>query len=74
MFNTTDVETLGVIKNETYLMTNVGGGLKWFAARHWGLRGDYRLLMIRSKETAPAFFGQELRLAHRFYGAVLITY
>jgi hypothetical protein len=75
MINTSDVEVLGINRNETYLMTNVGGGLKWFAARHWGLRGDYRLLMVRSKETAPEFFGrQEMRLAHRVYGALLLTY
>jgi hypothetical protein len=75
MINTTDVEVLGVTRNDTYLMTNAGGGVKWFAARHWGLRADYRLLMIRSKDTAPEFFGrQELRLAHRIYGAFMITY
>jgi hypothetical protein len=75
MFNTPDVEALGVVKNETYLMTNAGGGVKWFAARHWGLRGDYRLLMIKNKDTAPEFFGrQELRLAHRVYGGLVLTY
>jgi hypothetical protein len=75
MFNTTDVENLGIVKNETYLMTNVGGGLKWFPARHWGVRGDYRLMMVRSNDTAPDFFGrQETRLAHRVYGALILTY
>jgi hypothetical protein len=75
ILNTNDAEALGIMKNETYLMTNVGGGLKWFAARHWGVRGDYRLMVIRDKDTAPEFFGrQELRYGHRVYGALLLTY
>jgi hypothetical protein len=75
MFNTTAVENLGIVRNETYLMTNVGGGLKWFASRHWGARGDYRLMMVPSKDAAPEFFGrQELRFAHRVYGALIFTY
>ena len=34
-------------------------GVKWFAGRHWGVRADYRLFMVKHKDTAPAFFGQE---------------
>ena len=68
-----DVEALGVTKNETFLTGNVGGGLKWFATRHIGLRADYRMLMVKSKDNAPAFFGQENRCGHRIYGGLLFT-
>ena len=42
-------------------------------AGRWGLRGDYRFIGVRSKNDAPAFFGQETRYGHRVYGAVLIN-
>jgi hypothetical protein len=51
------VDALGVTNYETYLTGNVGGGLKWFSTRHFGLRGDYRLFMVKNKDTAPRFFG-----------------
>jgi hypothetical protein len=57
LFETAD---LGVDQNETFLTSNVGGGVKWYAGR-WGLRGDYRLVGVQSKDDAPAFFGQESR-------------
>ncbi len=75
MFDTSDVANLGVTTTETYFTGNAGGGLKWFAARHWGLRADYRLFIIRNKDAAPLFFGQEdLRYGHRVYGGVVLTY
>src|SRR5215471_6882196 len=50
----------------------IGGvGVKWFTGR-WGLRGDYRFIAVQSKDSAPAFFGQETRYGHRVYGAVLV--
>jgi hypothetical protein len=75
MFNTTDVANLGVTANETYFTGNLGGGLKWFSTRHWGVRGDYRFITIKSKDTAPLFFGQqETRYGHRIYGGLVWTY
>jgi hypothetical protein len=75
MINTTDVESLGILKNERYLMTNIGGGLKLFSSNNWGVRGDYRFLMIRDRDDAPAFFGrQEMRFGHRFSAALIVTY
>lgn len=64
--------TLGINGTETFLTGNVGGGLKWYAGR-WGLRGDYRFVAVRSKDDAPAFFGQETRYGHRVYGGVLLN-
>jgi opacity protein-like surface antigen len=65
---------LGVTSDETFLSGNVGGGVKWYAPnKRWGLRGDYRLAMTRSKDDAPEFFGRETRYAHRVYGGVIIN-
>jgi len=65
---------LGINSAETFLTGNAGGGVKWYAANgRWGLRGDYRFMATRSKDDAPAFFGQETRYGHRVYGAVLIN-
>jgi Outer membrane protein beta-barrel domain len=65
---------LGIVDDETFLAGNVGGGVKWYAPNnHWGLRGDYRFAATRSKDDAPAFFGQDTRYVHRVYGAVIIN-
>jgi outer membrane protein with beta-barrel domain len=63
---------LGINDTETFLTGNVGGGLKWHAGR-WGLRADYRFVAVRSKDDAPAFFGQETRYGHRVYGGVILN-
>jgi Outer membrane protein beta-barrel domain len=66
--------TLGVTSDETFLNGNVGGGVRWYAPnKHWGLRGDYRFAMTKSKDSAPEFFGQDDRYAHRIYGGVIIN-
>ena len=65
---------LGVLGDETFLVGNVGGGVKWFAPnRRWGLRGDYRFVATQSKDDAPEFFGRDTRYAHRVYAAVIIN-
>jgi hypothetical protein len=46
---------------------------KWYAPNgRWGLRGDYRFTAVRSRDDAPAFFGQNTRYGHRIYVGVLI--
>jgi hypothetical protein len=65
-------ESLGIPGTETFFTSNVGGGVNWYAGR-WGLRGDYRFIAVKSKEDAPAFFGQETRYGHRVYGGVLLN-
>jgi hypothetical protein len=57
---------------ETFFTSNIGGGVNWYAGP-WGLRGEYRLIAVRPKDEAPAFFGQEHRYAHRVYGGVLVN-
>jgi hypothetical protein len=66
--------SLGIHRVDTFLTANVGGGLKWYApSGTWGVRGDYRFMAIQSKDTAPAFFGQDTRYGHRVYGALIIN-
>lgn len=67
-------KTLGITKYDTFLAGNVGGGLKWFSTRHFGIRGDYRFLMVKSKDNAPAFFGNENRYGHRVQAGLILTY
>lgn len=63
---------LGVNDTETFLTSNVGGGIKWYRGR-FGLRGDYRFVIVRSQDDASSFFGQETRYAHRVYGGVIVN-
>jgi len=65
-------QSLGIDNGETFFTSNVGGGVSWYAGR-WGLRGDYRFIALKSKDDAPAFFGQETRYGHRVYGGVLLN-
>jgi Outer membrane protein beta-barrel domain len=65
---------VGVFNDETFLTGNVGGGVKWYAPnRKWGLRGDYRFVVTRSKDDAPRFFGRDTRYVHRAYFGVIIN-
>jgi len=66
--------SLAINSDATFLTGNAGGGVKWYAPNgRWGLRGDYRFMATRSKDDAPAFFGQDTRYGHRVYGAVIIN-
>lgn len=67
-----DRANLGIVDRTTFFTGNVGGGVQWFNGR-WGLRADYRFLMVRSKDDAPSFFGQETRYGHRVYGGLLVN-
>jgi hypothetical protein len=64
--------SLGINDAETFFTGNVGGGVKWYAGR-WGLRGDYRFIVVQSKDDAPEFFGRETRFGHRVYGGVILN-
>jgi hypothetical protein len=65
---------LGVTDDQTFLSGNTGGGIKWYAPNNrWGVRADYRFGIVKSKDSAPAFFGQERRFMHRIYGGVIIN-
>jgi hypothetical protein len=48
--------------------------VKWYAPNNrWGLRGDYRFQITRSKDDAPAFFGRDTRYVHRVYAGLIIN-
>jgi hypothetical protein len=65
---------VGVLSDQTFLTGNVGGGVKWYAPNNrWGLRGDYRFQVTRSKDDAPAFFGRDTRYVHRVYAGLIIN-
>jgi len=67
----------GLTDNQSFLTTNVGGGVKIFRrgdGRNWGFRIDYRVLMVNSKSDATRFFAQsKRRTGHRFYIGMLYT-
>jgi hypothetical protein len=63
---------LGIPDTETFLTTNIGGGIKWYRGR-FGLRGDYRFIIVRSQDDASVFFGQETRYGHRVYGGIIVN-
>jgi Outer membrane protein beta-barrel domain len=69
-----NADALDITTYETYLTGNLGGGLRWFSTRHFGVRGDYRFMMINSKDGAPAFFGNENRYGHRVQAGFVLTY
>ena len=74
LFTNSDVTNLGIVNDETYFTGNVGGGVKWFAARHVGLRGDARFIMVKNKDQAPFFNDLENRYGARVYAGLLLTY
>jgi hypothetical protein len=67
-------EELRIFNTDSFFTTNLGGGVKWYASNgRWGVRGDYRLQWLGKREQAPDFIGDERRIAHRLYGAFLLT-
>jgi hypothetical protein len=67
-------EELRIFNTDSFVTTNFGGGVKWYASNgRWGVRGDYRLQWFGKRGNAPDFFGDERRIAHRLYGAFLLT-
>jgi len=67
----------GLTHNESFVATNVGGGMKIFRRgdhRNWGFRIDYRVVMVNKKSDAVALFAQsKRRTGHRFYIGMLYT-
>lgn len=65
---------LGLTGPKTYLTGNAGGGVRWFMVRHWGVRADYRHILINNDVTVPLFGPRENRHANRVYGALEVTF
>lgn len=74
LFAKPEVANLGILKDETFFAGNVGGGVKWFATRHVGLRGDGRLIMVKNRDEVPFFSQTNNRYGARLYAGVLLTY
>jgi hypothetical protein len=74
LFTNPDVTNLGIVNNETYFTGNAGGGVKWFASRHVGLRGDFRLIMVKNRNEAPFFSTENNRYGGRVYAGLLLNY
>jgi opacity protein-like surface antigen len=66
--------TFGVPGDTTFLVATGGAGVRWFPIRHWGVRGDYRMLRIRNDAREPAVEASDVRSAHRIYGALVLTF
>jgi hypothetical protein len=69
-----DGNKLGITNYDTYLTSNVGGGLKWFSTRHIGIRGDYRFFMVKNNDAAPLLFANQNRYGHRVQAGLVFTY
>jgi hypothetical protein len=68
-------DALGVTQSYALLAGNLGAGVKWYAVRGWGLRGDYRILLIQRNDTASDFFGGlGTRYGHRLYAAAFAAF
>jgi hypothetical protein len=68
----------GLTEPESFFAANVGGGLKVLRGgtglSKWGMRIDYRLLSVGSKDDAAAFFAKsKRRVGHRIYAGFLYT-
>jgi hypothetical protein len=76
--NRVSTRQFGLTESESFLATNVGGGLKILRAgtglKQWGARIDYRLYSVNSKDDTVAFFAKsKTRLGHRIYVGFLYT-
>jgi hypothetical protein len=74
LFDTAGSADLGLPGPHTYLTGDVGGGVRWFMVRHWGIRADYRHILIKNDASVPFFGPQSLRQANRIYGALELTF
>lgn len=64
----------GVTSDATFFTSNIGGGLKWYAPNNrWGLRGDYRFLIIKGNSDAGSFFGTDTRYGHRLFLGFIVN-
>ena len=64
----------GVNSDANFFTGNVGGGVKWYAPNsRWGLRGDYRFLIIKSNSDAGSFFGTDTPYGHRLFAGFIVN-
>ena len=74
LYQTSGTQRLGLTSNPTFLTGNVGGGVKWYVDRTWGVQADYRLLAVKGKTDGSPFFGlNRNRYGHRFSWNFVLT-
>jgi len=75
VFDGADAVQVGFLTNSSHWTANAGGGLRWFVLPHYGIRADYRYLVIQNYDNNPALVGQQaIHHAHRVYGALIVTF
>jgi hypothetical protein len=74
LFSRDAVQEIGITETRTLFAGNLGGGLTWLATPRWGVRADYRAVVLDGRSNTPAFVGtDETRWAHRVTGGVVLT-
>jgi opacity protein-like surface antigen len=66
--------TFGIAGDTTHLAVNLGAGLRWFIIPHWGVRGDYRYVVITGVPDSAIVGVVPIRHAQRLYGALVLTF
>jgi hypothetical protein len=74
LFDTAGAADLGLTGPHTYLTSDLGGGARWFFVRHWGIRMDYRHILMKNDTSVPFFGPESLRHANRVYAALELTF
>ena len=74
LYKTNGAKSLGLTTDPTYLSGNVGGGVKWYLDRNWGVQADYRLLAAKGRENGTPFFGlNHNRFGHRIAWNIVLV-
>ena len=74
LYRTNGVAPFGFTSNPTFPTGNVGGGVKWYRERNWGLQADYRFLVVKGKDDGSKFFGlNRNRYGHRVAWNIVLT-
>ena len=69
-----EATNVSLAPSTTYLTAMVGGGLRWFPIRHWGLRLDYRYYAISNNGSAAVADNGPRRSAHQIYAGLIVTF
>ncbi len=75
LFSRSALNALDLTSTETFGSENVGGGIKWWSANNWGIRGDYRFIVVNGRSSVDPFFGlNETRYGNRITGSFMYTF
>jgi opacity protein-like surface antigen len=75
IFARDELAAVDLFSTETLFTQNFGGGLKWWSADNWGLRADYRFIIVNGRDNLDPFFGLDrTRFGNRVSASVLYTF